>query len=176
MVAKNIIFLVVAVLIAIALGGFFLLQRGRVNLSTQERPVLDLKFSSYGGGEVSLSRFRGKPIIVNAWASWCPFCVEELPDFISLQGEFKDKVTIIAVNRAESPATAKNYTDGRGLTEKLVFLLDPADSFYQAIGGFSMPETIFVDKEGKIIFHKRGPMSLEEMRRKVGDLFLKNNG
>lgn len=174
--AKNITFLTIAVLIAAGIGGFFFVQRGGIDLSTSERPVPDLKFTNYEGQEVSLASFSGKPLIVNAWASWCPFCVEELPDFISLQEEFKNKITIIAVNRGEQLATAKNYTDGRGLSDKLIFLLDINDTFYKAIGGFSMPETIFVDKEGKIIFHKRGPMSLEEMRRKVEDLFLKNNG
>lgn len=169
--AKNIIFLVVAVLIAAGLGGFFLIQRGNVDLPIQERSMPDLTFTDYQGKQVTISQFRGKPFIVNAWASWCPFCVEELPDFISLQEEFKDKVTVIAVNRAEQPSTAKNYTDGRGLTEKLIFVLDPTDSFYKAISGFSMPETVFVDKDGKIVFHKRGPMPLEEMRRRMQDLF-----
>lgn len=168
---KNIIFLIVAALIVAGLGGFFLVQRGSVDLPAQERVVPDLTFTDYQGRQVAISQFRGKPLIVNAWASWCPFCVEELPDFISLQEEFQDKITVIAVNRAEVPATAKAYTDGRGLTEKLVFLLDPADSFYQSIGGFSMPETIFVNKEGKIVFHKRGPMSLEEMRRRIQEAF-----
>lgn len=167
---KNITFLVIAVLIALGAGGFILVQRGKIDLPTTVRPMPSLTFIDYAGQEIPLSQFSGKPVIVNAWASWCPFCVEELPDFISLQGEFKDKITVVAVNRAESLTNAKDYTDGRGLTEKLIFLLDPADSFYQAIGGFSMPETIFIDKEGKIVFHKRGPMDLEEMRRRVQPL------
>lgn len=183
MSAKNIIFLVVVIAVAAGLGGFFLVQRGSVNLPTSERPMPDLTFIDYQGQEVSLSSFSGKPLIVNAWASWCPFCVDELPDFVSLQEEFSAKggsapggkdLVIIAVNRAESPTTAKNYTDSAGLTDKLTFLLDPSDAFYQAIGGFSMPETVFVNKNGKIVFHKRGPMPLEEMRRRVQDFLLEN--
>ena len=171
---KNIVFLVVVVLIATGLGGFFIVQYGSVNRLTEIRSIPELTFTDYSGKAVALSQFLGKPMVVNAWASWCPFCVEELSDFISLQEEYKDKIAVIAVNRAEPPAIAKNYTDHRGLTEKLVFLLDSPDSFYQAIGGFSMPETIFADKDGKIVFHKRGPMNLEEMRRRIEELFLWN--
>lgn len=178
----------VAVLIAVLLlGVLFFLSRNRATLQyTKARPAPEFSLLDYGGREVKLGDFRGKPLLINSWASWCPFCVQELPDFISLQEEFSAKggsatggkdIVVIAINRAEAPATARGYTDGRGLTEKLVFLLDPTDSFYQAIGGFSMPETVFVDKDGKILFHKRGPMSLEEMRRRVQDLFLpENNG
>ncbi len=129
--------------------------------------VFDLSFTDYDGQPVKLADFKGKPLVVNAWASWCPFCVKELRDFVSLQGELGDQATIIAIDRAESQKQAKGYTDNVGITNKLMFLLDPNDSFYQAIGGFSMPETIFVNREGEVVFQKRGPMDLEEMRQRV---------
>lgn len=175
--AKNIIFLIVAILVAAGLGGLFLVQRGSVNLPTEERPMRDLTFTDYQGQEIALSQFRGKPIIVNAWASWCPFCLDEMPDFAELQEEFGEKIAVIAVNRSESLATAKRFSDQVGVTGRMILLLDPTDSFYKSIGGFSMPETIFVDREGNIAFHKRGPMSLEEMRRRVQEVLTsQNNG
>ncbi|MBI2612315.1 TlpA family protein disulfide reductase [Candidatus Kaiserbacteria bacterium] len=137
--------------------------------SGERLPALTLK--DYEGNDVNLTGFSGKALIVNSWAAWCPFCRQELPDFAALQKEFPD-LAVIAVDRAESLATAKRYSDELSVTGKLVLLLDPSDSFYKAIGGFTMPETIFVDKEGAIVFHKRGPMSLSEMREKVLELTL----
>ncbi len=131
----------------------------------QKAPAFSLK--DYNGNTVSLSDFAGKIVVVNAWASWCPFCVNELPAFAALQREFKDEIAVIAINRQESLATAKGYTDNAGITDSMIFLLDPNDSFYQSIGGFSMPETLFIDDEGNIRIHKRAPMELEEMREKV---------
>lgn len=128
-------------------------------------PVFTLE--DYNGREVSLSDFAGTVRVVNAWATWCPFCVDELPDFAELQREFGDEIVVIAIDRAEPKEQAKKFTDRLGVTDELVFLLDPSDSFYKSIGGFSMPETLFIDQDGNIRIHKRGPMEPEEMREKV---------
>lgn len=124
----------------------------------------------YDGKTARLEDFAGKPLVINSWAAWCPFCRKELVDFAAAQREFGDKVIIIAVDRSETRGIAKKYTDELGVTSGMVFLLDPSDSFYQSIGGFSMPETIFVDKDGRIVDHKRGPMDVQEMRKKIKQL------
>lgn len=135
--------------------------------STKSDKAPDFHLQDYSGKTLSLADFAGKPLVLNAWATWCPFCREELPAFATAQKEFGDKVVIIAIDRQESLATAKSYTDAQGTTSGLIFLLDPSDSFYQSIGGFSMPETIFVDKSGNIVDHKRGPMDINEIRERI---------
>ncbi|MBI2591355.1 MAG: TlpA family protein disulfide reductase [Candidatus Brennerbacteria bacterium] len=130
----------------------------------------DFHLQDYNGETVNFSDFDGKPLVINSWAAWCPFCRKELVDFASTQKEFGDKAVIIAIDRAESLEVAKGYTDQQGTTNNLIFLLDPSDSFYQSIGGFSMPETIFVDKNGFIVDHKRGPMDINEIREKIKKL------
>lgn len=119
--------------------------------------------TDYSGAPVSLVDFRGTPLILNAWATWCPFCKQELPDFAALQEEFP-AIKVVAIDRQETLRQAKGYTDDVGVTLRMTFLLDPGDDFYRSIGGFSMPETVFIDGEGRIVFHKRGPMTLSEMR------------
>lgn len=131
------------------------------------RQLVQLELTDYNYKLVTLADFVGKPLVINSWAAWCPFCVQELVDFAKIQQEFKDKVVIIAINRAETLAAAKKFTDKAGVTDALIFLLDPADSFYRAIGGFAMPETIFIDRNGNIREHKRGPMDITEIRQKV---------
>lgn len=158
----------------IVLGGVgFLLSRvwqKPVPVEIKPPPAPEFSLKDYEGREVKLSDFRGKAVLVNAWAAWCPFCVDELPDFATIQEEFRDKLVVMAVNRAEPLETAKFFSDKVGVTGRLLLLLDPADSFYQAIGGFSMPETLFVDKNGFIRFHRRGPMKVEEIRRRVEEI------
>ncbi len=156
---------------------FFIVSGGGQKQDTQTltppkpEPAPNFSLKDYSGNTVALSDFQGKSIIVNSWAVWCPFCVKELGDFAKLQQEFGDKITIIPIDRAESLELTKSYTDDLGVTDTLIFLLDPKDSFYRSIGGFSMPETIFVDGEGNILFHKRGPMTFDEMKSKVQQLF-----
>lgn len=139
-----------------------------VQKSLPDAPNFEL--NDYDGNIVKLSDFNGKPIVINSWAVWCPFCKQELVDFVVVQKEFGDKVEFIAIDRAESLSKAKKYTDNAGITNELIFLLDPKDSFYRSIGAFSMPETIFVNSEGKIQFHKRGPMKVKEIRERVENL------
>jgi len=135
-----------------------------------ENMLPDLVLEDYDGNEVVLHDYIGTPLVVNSWAAWCPFCKKELPDFAAVQKEFEGEVVFIAINRKESLKKAKSYTDNAGVTDDMVFLLDSSDSFYKAIGGFSMPETIFVDTEGSISEVKRGVLTLEETREKVEKL------
>lgn len=121
----------------------------------------------YDGKEVSSKDFEGKVLVINSWAVWCPFCKDELDDFAQLQEEFKDEIAVIAIDRAESLSKARGFTDSINVTDRMTFLLDGTDSFYKSIGGFAMPETIFVDTNGNIIVHKRGPMKIEEMREHI---------
>lgn len=132
----------------------------RIQGSAENSPYTDLD-----GNRVTLSQYEGKALVINAWASWCPFCVEELPDFSELAKEFADKdVVVLAVNRRESLNTAKAFLNSVGNPENIVFLMNSDDSFYRSIGGFSMPETQFYSKSGELVAHKRGFMELREMR------------
>lgn len=168
--------IVSATVLVLLIGGFFYYvlfwERQKISVGTlPSRPMPALALKTYEGKEVRTADFKGNPVLINAWASWCPFCKDELRDFLVLENELRKKgVVVFAINRGETPEAARAYADQLGSTT-IQFLLDPEDSFYKSIGGFSMPETVFVDKAGNIVFHKRGPMMLEEMRRRVEDLF-----
>ena len=133
-------------------------------------PLPDLAFENYDGQQIRIRDFIGKPLVINVWASWCPFCLKELPDLATTQHQFVGQAVVVAINRGESRELAKRFTDGLNITPSLTFLLDPHDIFYQATGGFSMPESIFVDKKGFIREHVRGPLNASEMKQKIQEL------
>lgn len=120
----NKIFYIIIVVLVIILAGALLFTFGtgqdvpssEKSQTADARLLPDLTFSDYEGNEVTLHDFIGTPLVVNTWASWCPFCLHEMPDFAEAQKEFGDKVTIILINRAESLNTAKTYTDDLGVT------------------------------------------------------------
>lgn len=171
---------IIVVLVAIAATGAFLfgpsdhrdMQSNQVTNESKSNAEQFSGFSlkDYSGKVVQGVQFQGKPLVVNSWASWCPFCKAELPAFADVQDQLKGQVIIVAIDRGESLDVAKQYSDSVGATRRLVLLVDPEDSFYKSIGGFSMPETIFVDKNGNIQYHKRGPMDKQEILQRIQSL------
>lgn len=159
----------VIILVAVVVIGFILVSRQRSNVDTSVlgNELMQLAFTDYAGNDVRLSDFAGTPLVVNSWATWCPFCKQELPDFATVQEELGDKVVFIAINRRESLNIAREYTNNAGITDSMVFLLDPEDTFYNSIGAFSMPETLFINANGDIEHHKRGFMTLKQVRNQT---------
>lgn len=165
--------IIIAIILAAAAGAFFFARSNRNARNapgTPAEPFSGFLLKDYSGKIVASAEFRGKPLVINSWASWCPFCRAELPAFADAQDSFKDKVVIIAIDRGEPQEAARRYSDSGGLAGRLVLLLDPSDSFYQSIGGFSMPETIFVDRNGVVQYHKRGPMDIQEIKQRITTL------
>ena|GEM_PF-1737784 len=132
----------------------------------QDGGVYGLSYSDGKGVCHSLSEFTASVVVINTWASWCPFCVEEMPDLATIADEYPH-VSVISINRGESSQDAKDFLKTLKLSKSLHLLFDPEDSFYRYIKGFGMPETIFVDESGTTLFHKRGIMSLDEMRETI---------
>jgi len=125
--------------------------------------IYSLTYSDEKGRCTQLSEFKAHIVVINTWASWCPFCVDELPDLGQLAEEFPE-VPVVAINRGEETKEAQAFLKSLSVSKKLYTLFDPEDSFYAFIKGFGMPETIFINQTGEILLHKRGVMSLEEMR------------
>ncbi|MBL7045661.1 MAG: TlpA family protein disulfide reductase [Parcubacteria group bacterium] len=171
----------VAVLILVGVGTFlFINSEDRNNVEPKKSDVTEEKYDrapefsleNYERSVVSSAYSEKDITIVNAWATWCPFCVEELHDFALLQEMFRDEIAVVAIDRAESLDKVKKFSDDLNITGRITLLLDPKDSFYQSIGGFGMPETIFVNNNGDILLHKRGPLSFEEMKQHIEEMLL----
>lgn len=155
---------VIVVVIILLVGGYFVFTTE----STNGGVAPSFSLENYEGNIVSSSDFEGKIQVINVWASWCPFCVKELEDFAQLQEEFQD-IVVIGINRGEKIDTAKGYTDELGITGRMILLLDEKSSYYGSIGGFSMPETLFVKGDGTIFLHKRGPLTFDEMKEIINN-------
>ena len=174
--------LVIIALGAVLVGGVFLLQgpSGQSSQSdgtatapstgSRQRDTLpQVTVATSDGASVAVNDLvkDEQVLVINSWATWCPFCVEELPDFVALQEEFGDTIAVVAINRRESPAATTLYLEDLNVATALTYLYDRSDQWYRSIGGFSMPETLFVNARGEIVVHKRGFMRLDEMRENV---------
>lgn len=131
--------------------------------NSSSTPYTDLQ-----GNPFSFDSFRGHIRMVNMWASWTPFSVQELKALNQLAGEYAQKnVVVIAVNRKEPKERAQAFLNTLGALPNIHFAIDVTDAFYTSVGGYAMPETVIFDAAGKMVFHQRGPMTLDQMRTQI---------
>jgi thiol-disulfide isomerase/thioredoxin len=139
---------------------------GNVNLAGEPAPALKLK--SEDGKVVALDSFRGKPVLLDFWATWCGPCVAALPQLAQIYQEAKDKgLVLLTVDQDEEANTAAeflakkgygwpNFHDGDGEIENLV-------------GPSGIPRTMLVNAQGKITYDAGG-MDEDELRKEIAKL------
>lgn len=111
--------------------------------------VAEGSFELFEGGEATFADFEGEPLVVNFWASWCPACVAELPEFQSVHEQLGDEVTFVGVaNQDQRPASVQ-LAEEVGLTYQLAD--DPQGELFRSLDLIAMPSTLFIDAEGEIL-------------------------
>ena len=125
------------------------------------------------GNPVQLSDFRGKPVVLNFWASWCGPCKSEMPDFDAKAAELNGKVAFLMVNLTdgyqETVDSASAFIQEQGYTFPVYY--DTDLSAAQAYGVSSVPVTYFIDAEGYFVAWARGAMT-EDMLQQGVDMLL----
>ena len=122
----------------------------------------DLTLKTLDGTYVNTADLRGKVIIFNIWATWCPPCKAELPDFNAVASEYADDVVIIAAHAYdEYAADMPSYVASNFPNTKIIFAYDNATSdAYAAAGGIGyVPQTAIIDKDGIIRYSDSGRLS-----------------
>jgi thiol-disulfide isomerase/thioredoxin len=161
---------ILLLLFAILFSRFFFHVQVNKAKDTSFGKEYGLTLTDYSGKSVHLFDYRRKVLIAYAWASWCPYCGAELQDLAHLKNTYGDSLAIVAINRGEPLPVAKAFTDHLQNTGGLVFLIDPSDSFFKEIGGYAMPEMVFIDAGGAISYHQRGPIQIADVDAKIKEL------
>jgi peroxiredoxin len=126
--------------------------------------LLDLE-----GEPVTLADFRGRPVWITFWASWCPPCRAEAPDIEATYERHSDAgLVVLALDLGEDAETARGYTERTGLS--FVVLLDQYTEVAAAYRITGIPTHYFVDAGGILRDQRIGPMGGDEMERRILDL------
>ena len=123
----------------------------------------NFRFASGDGEEFSLAELRGKPVILNFWATWCGPCRAEMPDLQRVHDSLGDELTLLAVDLAETPEAVTAFFDELGLALNVV--IDERRAIAdQGYGIFGVPSTYVIDADGVIVATKIGPYAdIEEI-------------
>ena len=142
------------------------------NSQQEESPQFPPDFTvvDASGKEVKLSDFRGKPTVVNFWASWCGPCKSEMPDFDAVYQEMGDDIHFLMVNMTdggqETLAGAQKFIADSGYTFPVYY--DTQYSAAIAYGVSSLPTTYFFDAEGYGVAYAVGAIDEETLLRGIG--------
>jgi peroxiredoxin len=149
----------IALLAVVVLGGFYFL--GGNSSKAEKGPAVTLPpseitgaapsftLTDLSGKSVSLADFRGKVVILDFWATWCPPCKKEIPDFIDLQKAYGQKGVEIIGIALDEPYKVSAFVQQNGVNYTVLLGNDAIAARYGGIDG--IPTTFVIDRKGKIV-------------------------
>jgi thiol-disulfide isomerase/thioredoxin len=136
-------------------------------------PAHPLILTSLDGDRYDLATMKGRVIVINFWATWCPPCIEELPSMQKLwEKTHADGLEILAVNLGEPPDRIRAFLESFETTLRFPILLDRDGEAFQAWGVRGLPKTFVVNKRGRIVYEAEGgrDMNSEHIRERLEKL------
>jgi thiol-disulfide isomerase/thioredoxin len=138
------------------------------------RPAPDITFTTLTGETVRLADFRGRPVLINLWATWCGPCVREMPSLDRLQAKLGETgFTILAISQdREGARVVDPFLDKLGLSALKAYL-DPKGQVGTAFSVRGLPTSILVDREGSMVGRLEGAAEwdaramIEELQRQT---------
>jgi len=170
-------FISILILAALILGaGWIWLSRvpGGVarpeSLPLRGHPAPDFTLQTLDGDSLTLSDLRGKAVVLNFWATWCPPCQAEMPELQAAHKAYASGgLVVLGVNQAEDRATVQAFLDERGLDFPVVL-----DSQYEASQRYqvnSLPTTFFIDRDGVIREVVVGQMNAALLKQRLKSIY-----
>ncbi len=111
-------------------------------------PAPEFTLKTLEGRPVSLSDFRGKPVVLEFWATWCGPCRIQFPEMARIHEKYENQVYFLLVNTAEDAATVREFA--RQVELPGMILMDPDDEVGQRYGTRILPSLFFIDAEGVV--------------------------
>lgn len=148
----------VAVVVAV-MAGYFFFGRSESNSAGALKPALPpgelagtapaFTLTDLNGKQISLASFRGKVVVLDFWATWCPPCKREIPDFVDLQKEYGSRGVQILGIALDEPDKVQAFARQNGMNYPVLLGTDEVSMQYGGIEG--IPTTFVIDKNGKIV-------------------------
>ena len=142
----------------------------------EERPqapvtAADFNLKLAGGGEATLSQFKGRPLVINFGASWCPHCQNELPALKKGYDKYKGQVEFLVVFLKSPEKDVTDLIEKNSIEFKVG--LDPEAQVGKAYGVKGFPITYFIDGDGNVVDDYFGGIAESTLSKKIDSLLKK---
>lgn len=158
--------LIIIIVSLLALSGGILSQRlSPNNTPAQLTARINFSLPDLTGKQRHINEWRGKVLVINFWATWCPPCLKEIPSFIALQDQFADQDLQFIGIAIEDKASVEHYLKTITVNYPMLIGGDAAIRLSHQLGNIinAVPFSIIVDKKGHIIHRQPGELSPEEI-------------
>jgi cytochrome c biogenesis protein CcmG/thiol:disulfide interchange protein DsbE len=132
-------------------------------------PAPALRLPGLDGGQVDLAALRGRPVVVNFWATWCDPCVREFPLLrAAAAGHRRDRLAVVGVLTNDRPAAARAFVRRHDATWPVA--LDPQAATATAWGAVGLPHTFFLRPDGTLASHQLGELTQAALDRQLAEI------
>lgn len=162
---------VAALALALGLGvGLWKHTPSPAEISAEQ--IYSASFPDLAGQMQPLSKWRGKILIVNFWATWCPPCREEIPAFIEAYKAYHDKDVVFVGIALDEHDAVNQFSQDVGITYPLLIGGEAGYSFAEHLGNTSggIPFTVILDRQGQIVYVASGGMSRAELDKQIAKM------
>src|SRR3954471_1119552 len=130
-----------------------------LRFASNPEPAPKLVIQDLSGKNTSTDEYKGKVVLVNFWATWCPPCRAEVPELIKLQEQHRDQLQIIGISEDDDADTVHDFIKKNGINYPVVMA---TPELIQAYGGVAaLPTTFVVDPEGRVVQRHLGMLNAE---------------
>ena len=130
---------------------------------------LDFVLKDHTGSAVKLADYKGKVILLNFWGSWCLPCKSEIPAFIELQDQYRDRgLVVLGVAVEDTPEAVRAYASEAKINYRLAMTQDDIEDAYGPIYG--LPISFLIGRDGSICMKHVGPVNKEQAEREIKSL------
>ena len=135
-------------------------RTGTVKLLKERAEVASFTAPDLDGRAVSTAALRGKVVLVNFWATWCPPCREEIPDLIALQAKYKDTLQIIGIAQdSGSIEDVRKFAAEHGMNYPTVLSTPDLEKLFPGVS--ALPTTFVLDRDGRLAQKHVGMLNAE---------------
>jgi len=149
--------------------GLFSQEKDVDNLVKVGDDVPSFTTMRFGGGSVNIDDLKGKVVLINFWATWCPSCIQELD---AVQKDLLDKLSgqdfvFLPVSRQDTPEKIASFMESKG--HNFPVYMDPEREIYSMFATKYIPRNYLIDKTGKVVYLDKGygPGHLEKIYKEI---------